>query len=275
MTARSVAIAVALAIGVAGGTALAAGPLASIIGSDGTINGCYSTKDGTLRVVEPGQVCGSKELAIQWNQQGQNGAAGATGATGATGSTGPIGASGPTGASGVTGDTGSTGPAGATGPPGPALGSLDGVPCDTGSLDKPDGRTHVSVDPDTGAMTFKCVSSSTNPVLTVLLAAGPERCTGFPPATFCFLTRYGAQEVDASDVPVPNGFVCSSVLNLSPVAVQCDTQRFGPGTRIHLTATGSFEGLAPSWSGCESVTGATCTVTMNGDRTVTVTPVTG
>src|SRR5215210_1736271 len=111
---KSVVLAVAIGIGVVGGTAWAAQTIASIVGADGTIHGCYAQKNGALRVVAEGTACTPRELPIQWNQQG------------------------PKGNKGDRGDPGARGPKGDTGPPGPALASLAGIPCDTGSREKPD-----------------------------------------------------------------------------------------------------------------------------------------
>jgi hypothetical protein len=63
----------------------------AIPSADGRIFGCYSAKDGVLRVVEEGTACGKAEVAIFWNQMGPAGPTGATGAQGPTGPTGPAG----------------------------------------------------------------------------------------------------------------------------------------------------------------------------------------
>ncbi len=79
----------------AGGIAYAAIP-----DSGGTIHGCYSTKDGTLRVIDPSasQICDPKhEGALDWNVQGQQGPAGPTGPAGPQGSPGATGPEGPAG----------------------------------------------------------------------------------------------------------------------------------------------------------------------------------
>ena len=92
----SAAAAIAVAA-TAGGIAYA-----SIPDAGGTIHGCYSTKDGTLRVIDPSasQSCDPKhDGALEWNVQGQQGPAGPTG---------PAGPQGPTGATGPHGPAGST-----------------------------------------------------------------------------------------------------------------------------------------------------------------------
>jgi hypothetical protein len=80
------AIVIALVIG-SGTLAVAL----AIPSADGRIFGCYSAKDGALRVVEEGTACGKNEVAIFWNQRGPAGATGATGTQGPKGDTGPAG----------------------------------------------------------------------------------------------------------------------------------------------------------------------------------------
>jgi hypothetical protein len=83
----------------AGGTALATTTLASIVGPDGKINGCYLTSAGLLRVVPDGQACRDGESAIAWSATG-SGAQGPPGPAGPAGPRGPQGAVGPRGPAG-------------------------------------------------------------------------------------------------------------------------------------------------------------------------------
>jgi len=235
MRLRSLVTAVAVGIGVVGGTAFAAQTVASIVGADGTIHGCYAQRTGALRVVAEGATCNARELPIQWNRQG---------------------------------------PTGETGPPGPALASLAGVPCDTGSLDKPNGRTEVTV-AESGAMTFTCRSSSTNAVLAVALVAGPERCTDVLGVHVCTNVRFSVREVDANGNAVAGGFECQDPHSLSPFPFTCQTQRFAARAPVRLQAFGAPAGFAPSWTGCDSVNGAICTLTPASARTALLTPVAG
>ena len=101
---------------VSGGVGHAAIPDAS-----GIIHGCYATKGGSLRVIDPaaGESCDAKkEVLLNWNQTGP------TGPQGPVGAMGPQGAVGPAGPQGAVGPTGPQGPVGLTGPQGPA-GSTD------------------------------------------------------------------------------------------------------------------------------------------------------
>jgi hypothetical protein len=91
MNIKSVVLAAAIGLAVLGGTAWAAETVASIVGADGTIHGCYAQNTGLLRVVAEGTTCNARELPIQWNQQGPPGAKGDRGARGPKGDAGPPG----------------------------------------------------------------------------------------------------------------------------------------------------------------------------------------
>jgi hypothetical protein len=113
-------VALAAAVVVAAGAAYAAIP-----DSAGVIHGCYATRLGLLRVIDPsaGQKCASLEKPLDWNQKG------------------------PQGAPGLQGPAGPKGDTGAQGPPGPAgvigtIDALEGVPC-KGTKAHP-GTVHVS-----------------------------------------------------------------------------------------------------------------------------------
>lgn len=100
------------------------------------IHACVNHKSGEIKIVVPlgdggstdhgrkdkgsrdsNDGCKKKDLVLDWNAVGPQGATGAAGSTGSTGATGPSGPSGPTGS---TGDTGATGPSGPCGPAGDA-----------------------------------------------------------------------------------------------------------------------------------------------------------
>ncbi len=112
-----VAIAAVSALLVVGGVAYA-----TIPDSNGVIHSCYTTKGGSLRVIDTGagESCNLKESPLDWNAQGP------TGPTGPAGSQGPKGDQGPAGISGLEQDTNS-----ASIPPG---GWLVNVDCPTGKL---------------------------------------------------------------------------------------------------------------------------------------------
>jgi hypothetical protein len=110
------------------------------VGDAQTIYGCYSRRDGSLRIVAAPGRCHRSETPISWNAVGPQGPIGLTGPTGPKGDTGlsgatgpkgeqgpagpqgPIGLTGPTGPKGDTGLSGATGPKGEQGPAGVANG---------------------------------------------------------------------------------------------------------------------------------------------------------
>jgi hypothetical protein len=247
-------------IGLIGGAAWAA----PIVGPDGTINGCYAQRSGSLRVVEPGAPCSRGELAISWNQKGATGATGPAGPPGpkgdpgATGEPGPTGPQGPKGDPGATGETGPAGPPGPKGDPGPALNSLEEVPCDSGSVDRPNGRISIAVEPLRSVMTLVC--ASTNPVF------------GLSVGTPLEIAYSSIEEVDADGNPVSGGFSCVSYVGIG----YCTTQRYAPGTIVRFRVpAGEWTGYLPTWTGCDSVSTdkLTCTVTIPaGDWGVSVRP---
>ncbi|MHB1244580.1 MAG: hypothetical protein ACYC1P_14440, partial [Gaiellaceae bacterium] len=115
---RTILAGLVLAAALVGGAAWA-----TIPGTDGTIQGCYTKGNSNLRVVDSADDCRNSETAISWNEKGQRGATGAAGANGldgAKGDKGDPGETGPSGAKGVDGRDGATGPAGAPGPTGAA-----------------------------------------------------------------------------------------------------------------------------------------------------------
>ena len=93
-----------------GGGAFAA---TSLVGPDGTINGCVRKKTGDVRVVAAGKKCKKKiETRLVWNQKGAPGAAGQSGQPGAGGQNGQPGTAGQNGQDGQPGEDGGTGPPG-------------------------------------------------------------------------------------------------------------------------------------------------------------------
>jgi len=237
---------------------------AAIPDGSGLIHGCYSKRDGTLRVIDTttgGSCSAGKENPLNWNQAGSTGASGPTGASGATGATGTTGA---TGASGATGATGATGPTGPKGDPGSAA-SLVGVACDTQDPDKPNGKVSVSVN-GSGVMTLTCLSA--NPKLQITVEPGPQVC-GLISCGPAYLT---VQVVDAVGNPVGGSLPCALAGPLGS-AIVCQTQRFVSGDTAHIQASGAQAGYVASWTGCDSVNGSICTVQMTGDRSVDVSQV--
>src|SRR3954464_11967070 len=88
-----------LALAVAlGGGAFAVG---AIPARNGTVNACFSTRTGALRVVDSKKrKCRKGERAIAWSQRGPAGAPGAKGAPGTSGTNGRDGTNGTNGTNG-------------------------------------------------------------------------------------------------------------------------------------------------------------------------------
>src|SRR5439155_1892192 len=64
----------------------------------------------------------------------------------------------------------------------------------------------------------------------------------------------------------------SGTVTSSPPGIDCGTTcsaTYDSGTGVTLTATPGFGSLFAGWSGCDAVSGTTCTVTMSGARAVT------
>ena len=64
----------------------------------------------------------------------------------------------------------------------------------------------------------------------------------------------------------------SGLVASSPPGIDCGTTcsaTYDSGTGVTLTATPGFGSLFAGWSGCDAVSGTTCTVTMNAARSVT------
>lgn len=260
------AFVVAAVLAVAGGSAWAAGELASIVGEDGSITGCYDEKDGALRVVASAEACGKAELAVSWRQQGEPGPTGPKGDPGDPGGTGPAGSAGPAGPEGP------PGPAGPQGEPGPPIESLVGIPCESGSPEQPNGRTRIAVANSAGQVsgslfevTLTC--RSTNPEVFTVFGAYSTTCQGCTPYR-------RLDEVDAAGGFVADGFRCLP----PPHAPTCLTQRFPVGAvvRVKVEPGDVPTSFQPEWMGCDSVSvdRLTCTFTVApGTTTVRVRPV--
>jgi hypothetical protein len=208
---------------------------AAIPDGSGVIHGCYSKRDGTLRVIDTatGASCSAaKESPLTWNQAGPPG---------------------PPGPKGDKGDPGS-------------VASLSGVPCDTGDPDKPNGKVSVLVN-GSGVMTLTCLSA--NPKLQITIEPGPTVCG---PIVGCGPAYLNVQVVDSGGNPVGGTLPCALAGPLGS-AIVCQTQRFASGDTAYIQASGAQPGYAPSWTGCDSVNGSICTVQMTGDRSIDVSQV--
>lgn len=235
----------AAAVLVFGSTAaLAAGSLGSPDGN-GRINACVNTSSGNVRMVANSATdCRNNEVALQWNQKGEPGAAGPKGDPGSPGATGPKGDPGSPGATGPKGDPGSPGATGAPGPQGPAgtVGSIDdlaGTPC-RGEA----GTLSVSWDANSVATVSCKLDRSSNLTVTKLGSSLPAISSTNLPGIDCPKDQDSCSSGFANGVPV-------DLTATLPAA-------FGI-TRFAKTP------VLPAWNGCASTSndysGATWTAT--------------
>jgi hypothetical protein len=294
--------------GTAVGATIAAGPVdgSGVIHgcwTNAAVNGTH-----VFVLQDTGTSCPKGTTAITWNQKGPTGATGPAGPagpagppgvqgdkgdTGAQGPSGHDGAPGPAGPAGTDGQTvlngtgapdnsigsngdfyidiaasvlygpkvggswpaagtGLTGPAGPQGPPGPAgsggsLDSLIGSPCDQGTEFAGTLSVGYALQPSgTSNVTITCQQTSPHYGLTVTIDQG----NGIAPANGRVTSQPGTIDCNANS-PDP---ACQDI--------------FAQGTVVTLTAA-PIAGHFSSWSGCDSTSGQTCTVTIDSARRVT------
>src|SRR5437660_5331975 len=100
---------------------------------------------------------------------------------------------------------------------------------------------------------------------TVLLGSGCKSVTAFFNAQQGFTLTVskggtGTGTVTSSDGGISCGPTCATT-----------SAAYGSGTLVTLTASASGGSTFGGWSGCDGVSGLTCTVTMNASRSVTAT----
>jgi hypothetical protein len=265
-------------------------------GNDQTDLDEYDLTIGATGPIGPAGPAGATGATGPAGPVGPQGPTGPAGPAGATGATGPVGPTGPVGA------TGATGPIGPQGPAGGGLTSIDslaGLSCNVGIIP---GKTVVSVDASTGNASLKCVYEMYALTVTAI-AASPEQyscepyncyphncdphycnpydCNPYPCGTLgletcyskcwntCFNTCYqtcyastctrehGLFNISSS----PAGINCTAGGVSNPSSVSC-TYSFPNVTVITLQSSST------TFSGDCSGTN-TCTVTMDGPKTVT------
>ena len=249
----------AIAIVFVGGVAWAAIP-----GPGGLVQGCYQKNNGQLRVVETAGDCEPSELALSWNQEGPKGDKGDVGPTGPQGLPGQQGERGAQGEQGIPGPKGDKGDQGPPGPPGSgggelsSLDDLDGVPCTIGAATP--GTVDVRVDGSNGAISMSCVPDVGVARLDLTVTA---HC-------HIVLNTCSSSQRSAIDVSASGGFpshTCSSETGAgtdshSPQSTFC-SYTYPAGTVVQLTGTVPFG--TRIWGGaCAGVTGAVCSLTLNG-----------
>jgi len=76
----------------------------------------------------------------------------------------------------------------------------------------------------------------------------------------------------ASPLGIGDGTVTSTSSPASPTQINCGptcSASYASGTVVTLTATPNSLSIFNGWSGCDTVSGTTCTVTMSAARSVT------
>lgn len=235
-----------LAAGVLAAGAIMWGGLAdaAIPAADGTITACYQRqRGGPLRVVDAADQCRADEVALDWNQQGQPGPAGPQGDQGVAGPAGPQGEQGVPGPAGVLGQQGVAGPAGSSLT---AIEQLAGLPCRVGLPDH--GTTELVFGRQTRQYTLGCDSEAALYTLTV--SVGTVIST--PSSIFAPGVR--------SEPPT---IACHNIFPLGTVGTCSMT--VVEGEVVTLTA---FDGLFREWGGACSGAELTCTLTIDGDKSV-------
>jgi hypothetical protein len=124
---------------------------------------------------------------------------------------------------------------------------------------------------------------SSNTAVATIDAAG--RATGVNPGTTT-ITATDSAGASASTTLTVSGQTSQFFLSVfragagaggvssSPAGISCGTdcsEAYNSGTSVTLTANAATGSTFAGWSGCDTVSGATCTVTMNAARSVTAT----
>jgi hypothetical protein len=134
-----------------------------------TVNACYVTNSGVLRIVEDRAHCRAGETAISWNQTGPQGPPGPAGPQGETGPEGPVGPQGQQGEIGPAGPQGEQGVPGPVGPAGPGVTTISGIVNADGTKNAvtQNGFTVARLSPGQYKVSFPAGTWSAFPVMTV------------------------------------------------------------------------------------------------------------
>jgi hypothetical protein len=133
-----------------------------------------------------------------------------------------------------------------------------GSPCDVGTSSA--GTLNVTYTPQTnGTDTVSIVCGQSNPVYA--LNVGIDRGVGFEECGGPFGQNCTFLFGDGTATSQPGNISCFNN------AGTC-TDAFQNGSVVTLTATIGANTIFDGWSGCDSISGLTCTVTMNAVRNV-------
>ena len=149
---------------------------------------------------------------------------------------------------------------------------------------------HFTHSPATQDITNEVTWQSSDTGVATISPSGLATATGFGETTIVAFSLQGASHsrvtaqasIVVGAVSLPTLVVVaagsgSGVVTSVPVGIDCGpspgtcSAQFVLGTTVTLTATPNSGSTFGSWSGCDSTSGNACTVTMNADRTVTVT----
>jgi hypothetical protein len=137
--------------------------------------------------------------------------------------------------------------------------------------------TPVSVS-GTGGLTW----TSSNPSVATINAAGLATGVAAGTTTITASDGSGSASTTLTVTQPTQRFTLSTILqgngsgsvSSNPAGINCGTdcaEAYDSGTTVTLTATAASGSVFGSWSGCDSTSGTTCTVTMNAARTATAT----
>ena len=150
------------------------------------------------------------------------------------------------------------------------------------------GRGTVTSNPpgiDCGTSSTSCSANYTSGT-TVTLTAAPTAGSTFTgwsgcdtvSGTACTVTMSAARSVTATftlqrfTLTVNKTGIIGGTVTSSPQGINCGTTcsaSYDSGTMVTLTATPGPFSIFTGWSGCDTASGATCTVTMSAARSVT------
>ena len=149
---------------------------------------------------------------------------------------------------------------------------------------------HFTHSPATQDITNEVTWQSSDTGVATISPSGLATATGFGETTIVAFSLQGASHsrvtaqasIVVGAVSLPTLVVVaagsgSGVVTSVPVGIDCGpspgtcSAQFVLGTTVTLTATPNSGSTFGSWSACDSTSGNACTVTMNADRTVTVT----